>query len=168
MNRKKAAIGIFGMVLIGVAILAVMYLVQSSWISKGFKIRADARIFVDVNDESSKILSLLKSKTGDSGLTEMLARELESVPADSAADEITELADQLNIAIVLYGENGKEKKRYGKRVPHEEDMIQMEIALPGGRSALIGIASDFNTGDYGQFSGGGGGGTGGGGAGGGW
>ncbi len=143
MNRKKAAIGIFGMVLIGVAILAVMYLVQSQWISKGFKIRADARIFVEVNDESNKIVSLLKSKTRESGFTEMLARELESIPTDdAAAGDIAGLADELNIAIVLYGEDGKEKKRYGKRAPHTADLMRMEIALPGGRSAKIGVFSD--------------------------
>ena len=142
MNRKKAAIGVFGLVLIGIAILAVMYLVQSAWISKGFKIRADARIFVEVNDESSKVVSLLKSKTGGMGFTEMLARELESMPVDATAGDITKLADELNIAIALYDKDWKEKKRYGKRLPREEDLIRMEIALPGGRSGNIGIFSD--------------------------
>ncbi len=167
MNRKKGQIGLFGMVIIGIAILAVMYLVQSNWVQKGFKIRAEARIFVEVNDESTKIVSLLKSKTSDLSCMEALARELESLPAGATEGDIAGLADKLNVAIILYDEDGKVKKRYGKREAAEGDTIRVKIPLPGGRSSMIGIVSDVEIPDYGKFSGGGGGGFGGGGAGGG-
>ena len=167
MDRKKGAIGIFGLVLVGLAILGALYLVQSDWIRRGFKIRADARVFVDVNDESNKIVSILKSRTEEYGYMEFLAREIASLPNDASESDLTNLADEMELSIITYDKDGKVTKRFGSREPSDEDIIYFEIPLPGGESTFIGIVSDIKTTDYGQFSGGSGGEFGGGGAGGG-
>jgi hypothetical protein len=142
MKRKKGAIGLFGLVIVGIVILAVLYLLQWSWVQKAFKIKSNAEIFIDINDQTTGLLSILKTKTGDVGCMEALARELESQPPGEAEDECTRLADEIGIAIVLYDEKGEIKKVYGKRKPREEYTTKLQIPLPGGRSSLVGLVSD--------------------------
>jgi uncharacterized membrane protein YgcG len=168
MLGKKGAIGIFGLVLVGLVILGVMYLVQSGWISRGFKIKADARIFVDVNDESSKIVSILKSRTDEYCCMEFLARDILSLLKDASESELADLADEMDLSLTTYDKEGKMMKKFGEREVPEQNLIYVEIPLPGGETTFIGIASDLKPDDYGEFSGGGGGEMGGGGAGGGW
>jgi hypothetical protein len=143
MKRKKGAIGLFGLVLVGIVIIAVLYLLQWSWVQKAFKIKSNAEIFIEINDQTTGLVSMLKTKTGDVGCMEALARELDSQPAGEAEHECTRLADEMDVAIILYDERGEVKKVYGKRKPREEYTTKLQIPLPGGRSSVVGLVSDF-------------------------
>lgn len=141
MKSKKAAIGLFGLILIGLAMFAVLYLIQSGWIQKFINIKSQADIFLNVIDKTSGLVTILKTKTDDFGQMDSIACEYESLRACVKDQKISAMADSIDTKIMIYDENGDVKKAYGKRSLGK--IMRAEIPLPGGRSAFIGIVTDM-------------------------
>jgi hypothetical protein len=138
MARSKAQIGLYAMIIMGIAILAVLYMVQVGWVKKAFEIRAEAKIFIEVND--AKLSSILRAKTGDSDVMDFMVCEVESPGTCGDGEGVIDIADKMDVALIIYDEDGREARRYGKRISGE--VIKVTIPLHGGRSSEIGFRSD--------------------------
>jgi hypothetical protein len=158
MGRRKG-FGTVGLVLIALMVLATALLVTNLMLDKAIKIKSQAKIFVDLSDQTSSMASLMKSKTGDIGYMDALEREIDSLDAGTTGEEISRMADQMDISIIVYDNNGKIKKGYGSR--KYVHIIPSEIPLPGGRTSIIGLGSDVQMPDEKSPSGGTGSGAGG-------
>lgn len=137
MMKRKAQISLFGMIIIGIAIIAVLYLVQVRWIQKAFEVRAEAEIFIDVND--AKLASILKTRTGDISVMDFIVCELETPGTCGDGGEVTAIADKMDVALIIYDDDGKEKKALGKRV--SGNVMKVSVPLRGGSESEIGYRS---------------------------
>ncbi len=137
MRRNKAQISLAGMIIIGIAILAVLYLVQVRWVQKAFSVRAEAEILITVND--AKLASILKSKTGDVSVMDFLICELEAPGTCGDGGSVSEMADKMDVAFIIYDDDDNERKVYGIR--DYGRVIRVSMPLRDGREPMIGYRS---------------------------
>jgi hypothetical protein len=165
MKNKKAS-GLFWLVLLCMLIFAVSFLFRSHLVQKLLKIETQAEIFVEINDETSCLVSLLKSKSDELSYLDAMACYDGSQDSEEIEKEINETVDKMDISVILYDEKGDVKAIFGRR--RLGDLVYAELPLPGGNSRVIGLMSDVEMQSMLNFPGGEGGETGGGGAGGRW
>ena len=138
---KRAIVGFFGLITIGIVIVAIALMAQDI-LSKATEIKANADIFVEVNDQSSKMISLFRSKTGDLSYMEMFAYiASEQTESEMNDEEIENFAKKFGVSIIIYDSRGNPGRTYGER--KEGDKIQLEIPLPHGGRASIAMVTDL-------------------------
>jgi len=150
MSMKKAVVDIAAMILIGIAILAVLLLLQSDLVNKLFEIESRADIAVEINDQTTGLVSFLQSKTSDSSYADYLVYQLSGLDVYDMEKEMNENAEKMDIAVIIFDKDGKTNKIYGKR--RLGDVLYVEIPLAGGKTSSIGLVTDFKMIDFGKIS----------------
>jgi hypothetical protein len=120
--------------LLSVTVIYVFYAVtvyRATHISK-----SDVNVFVNANDEATKLSSILKTKTGDLRYSEIFSCLSSGAQCDIDEDEISSIVNQMDTRIIIYQNDGTQRS-FGERT--SGDILQTEIALPNGGFAPIGI-----------------------------
>jgi hypothetical protein len=135
----KGTIGLFGMIAVGLIVLTVTLVFHALPLTlKVFKINSDARLFLEINDQSGKIVPALRAKTGDMSNTEIFACMMSGVDCGQDDLELERLARDMDSKFIVYLPSGEEQA-YGSR---HGDTLYTDIPLPGGRRGQIGIVID--------------------------
>lgn len=155
MSPKKSTTGFTFLVVIGIIVLAVTFMLHFlPWFDKIFEVRSEVDLSVKINDQATGMVSLLKSKTGDLSYFDALVYELESLPTGSIGNDISGLANAMDLKIILWDRLGKEKKSYGDRKREDDsDIIRIDIPRPGGKISKIGFVTDLTEYDLKKFYG---------------
>jgi hypothetical protein len=133
-------VGIFGLVVVAVVLLLVIFILSATWIQSILKVKSQAKIYVDLSDEASTVLSLLHSRTGETSYSDALAMQYDSVGDQGEGANISSMADKMDIALIVFGKDGKIKKSYGAR--KYVNIMPLDMPLPGGRTYQLGLGSD--------------------------
>ncbi len=143
MKRRKGSPEIFGLILIAIiAISSIVILHAIPLTAKRIFVKSDVETFVEANDQATKLVSVLKTKTGDMTYGEIFACMASGLECGLDENELTAIIDQMNTKIMLYGKGGAVKS-YGTRT--SGDMLRAEIPVPGGGSVPIGILIDIQS-----------------------
>jgi hypothetical protein len=138
---RKASIGIFGLVLIGIIILATIAILHTfPSIQRFAQVKGDATAFVSMNDEAGKIYPLLSAKVGDESAMDFMACRISGLADCGDMEEnLRLLAEEMDTSVVLYDKTGA-FETYGER--EDGEIFIVEIPLPGGKSGTVGFMLD--------------------------
>jgi hypothetical protein len=138
---RKAAIGMFGLVIIGIIILAAIAILHTfPSIQRFAQVKGDATAFISLNDEAGKIYPLLSAKVGDESAMDFMSCRLSGLTeCGTMGENLKILAEEMDTSVVLYDKTGA-FETYGEREGGEIFII--EIPLPGGRTGTVGFMLD--------------------------
>lgn len=138
MKGKKAITGLPLLVVAALAIVIIFLILLYVDLSRLVSIKSQAEVYMEINDQTAKVISLLNTKKGDVSYMDVIAYRLATGNGiDDVEAEINELANTMDIGLILYDRDGSQKKTFGKRTAG--DKIYTDIPLPNGESATIGI-----------------------------
>jgi len=137
----KGVVSIAGMIFIGAFIIAILFIaVNVPYLNKAVKIRSDANIYMEINDQPGRVLSFLKTKKDTSSFMENIGYEISGdVLASDISEGMQSLANEMDIMVSFRKKDGSEKK-YGDRT--SGDMMFLEAPLPGGFTRTLRIVTE--------------------------
>jgi hypothetical protein len=139
MNLRRGTVGLFTMISVGLIILTVTMIFHVlPQTVKIFKIGSDFKTYLEINDQSGKIVPVLETKITDFSNNDIFACMIAGGDCEHDDVELDRLARSMNTKIILSGEEG-EIQSYGKRAG---DTLRVTIPLPGGKRGEIGIVVD--------------------------
>ena len=149
----KSTTGFTFLVVIGIIVLAVTFILHFiPWFDKIFELRSEIDLSIKINDQATGIVSLLDSKTGDLSYLDSIVYEMESLPTGNMDDEISDIANRMDMKIIVWDKLGKVKMSYGDRKEEKSsDIVRIEMPRPGGKSSTIGLVSDLTGYDLERF-----------------
>ena len=136
---RKGAVGVAFLVFVALFILlAYQFLDKMPLLNRIAKIEQEVEIIIELDDESSKLPTLLNSKVAGSSVMDAIAMEITGIEYDDSY--IHELADEMDTTIIVFDENGGAIKTYGSR--RLGNVLYADVPLPGGNVGRIGVVVD--------------------------
>ncbi len=138
MCKMKGGIEMAGMIIISLGLLVIVMAFHSFPIlNKTFDIKSEADVFLDFNDDTGRILPILKSTEDGVSHTDVFACMLSgSSDCGMTEDQLSSLAEDFDTELLLFMEDG-EVKNYGDK--NFGDVFRSEIPLPNGKTGTIGV-----------------------------
>ncbi len=136
---RKGALSVAFLVFVALFILLVYQFIDKMPIlNRILKIEQEVDIIIELNDESSKLPSILNTKVAGSNVMDAIAMELAGIEYDDSY--IHELADEMDTTIIVFNETGDAIKTYGSR--RLGNILYADVPLPGGNTGTIGVVLD--------------------------
>jgi len=134
--NRKAYVGLAILVIVAVMIMGLFFVFQYiPFLTKIVGINNEIQLFIDIEDEGSRIISLLHTKKYNISYAEILGDFRASNYGENIKQDVNALEGtltNLKLSIAVYNEIGK--TIYGDSVDKTID-----IALPGGFKGGLGI-----------------------------
>ena len=140
-RHKKGSLPLFGLIFIALIMIVFISLYHVvPWVKQIFKIKVETNLFFDMNDRTSVMPVLLKTRTGTMQQADTFACIMTGAE-DCGEDEveIEKLVRRMNTKLILYSDTG-EAKSYGDK--EYGDLIYADVPLPGGANGQIAIMLD--------------------------
>ncbi len=139
----KGQLSEIGIVIIGFLIISFILIVHTiPWFKDGFKLNSDTSIFLELNDNTGKILPLLKARVSGEYFSDVIACRLsmkENCSLDDSA--LAVLAENMDTKLSVYS-SGNETESYGN-VEKEGSVIYADVPLPNGQVGSVGLTLDI-------------------------
>ena len=138
-EMRKAAVSVVILVFIGVTIvMVVQFLDKMPILNKIVNVEQGVDVILELSDESGKLIHLLSFSMPGANVMDAIVMEIAGLEYDGSF--VTEMADDMDTTILVYDENGKTKKLFGRR--RLGNVVHFDIPLPGGETGRIGILMD--------------------------
>ncbi|MBN1896829.1 MAG: M23 family metallopeptidase [Candidatus Aenigmarchaeota archaeon] len=136
----KAAINLIGLVTIGTALAAVIIMIHGvPHASEMIKVNSETSAYINVNDETSKLMPILESGNISFAAIDQLACDVLGITYHYQDDYIDAVLKSMDAGIIVYA-GGMEKKTYGNE---KSDKLFADIPLPGGKIGNIALMVDI-------------------------
>ncbi len=156
----KAQLSEIGIVIIGFLIFSLILIAHTiPWFKDGIKLNSGTDIFFELNDNTGKILPILKAKVSDEYFSDIISCRIsmgDLCPMDDSG--IGDIAEKMDTKLSIY-RSGKELKSYGS-LEKKGAVIYADVPLPNGAvesvgltldiSGLVDYYNDFKDGEYGN------------------
>jgi hypothetical protein len=143
---KKSMVDYALLTVMALAVIMIALLIQQlvekvPGASKIAKIKQEVEISIDVNDESSALLPLLRTDTLDTNVMDAIALKISGGDLDENQERaINTLADEMDVSIEIYDKESNLKGQFGSRKLGEHVVI--DVPLPSGRTGIIRLITD--------------------------
>jgi hypothetical protein len=137
MKMRKSMGELAWLVVVSCLIIAALMIFRGvPWLQHFVGVKHNVDVVLELDDKSSKVSSLLNTRTHELDVLDVLASDIAGVGGDSR--ELGSLADQLEVTILVYKGGGT--KNYGD--PQRWGTVfPVDVPLPGGDVGGAGVVT---------------------------